>query len=435
MLWELTLSFKIWPPAAAAGVLGAYICIASALAWKRNLTAVFWLANVATALVALALSIATHELAPFIAVLLLMVFLGEYAAFRNHAPGVRPLVAASADLAILMLLFIYSSPQSEHVDYPFPGTATLLAPSLILFVIYAGGVSLKTMLLRQNIASFETAQTVFAFLLAATSLLSFDNRNGAIVLGVFCLAMSAASYAAVFVFFDRLSERNNNRVFATWSAALVLVGSVLCIPSPWLASCLGVGSIVATVVGIRLNRLTLEFHGSAYLMAAAIASGLLDYAFHSLAGNLPGVPGWGVCVVTACAVLCYTAGKPAQEETWHRKLFHLVSATLASCAIAALVVECLVWIIALRVNVGAPHVAFIRTFTMCTIAFALAYSGSRLRRMELTWIGYTTLGLAAAKLVFEDLRLGQLGFIAASIFIFAVTLIATSRIARIGQRV
>jgi hypothetical protein len=55
--------------------------------------------------------------------------------------------------------------------------------------------------------------------------------------------------------------------------------------------------------------------------------------------------------------------------------------------------------------------------------------------MELTRIGYATLGLAAAKLVFEDLRLGHLGFIAASIFIFAVTLIVTSGIARGGQRV
>lgn len=120
LLWELTLRFKLWPPTATAGVLGAYVCIASGLAWKRNLTAVFWVVNFAAALVALALSTATRDLAPFIAVLLLMVLLGEYAAFRNRAPGIRPLVAATADLAVLMLLFIYSDPQSEHMDYPFP---------------------------------------------------------------------------------------------------------------------------------------------------------------------------------------------------------------------------------------------------------------------------------------------------------------------------
>jgi hypothetical protein len=34
----------------------------------------------------------------------------------------------------------------------------------------------------------------------------------------------------------------------------------------------------------------------------------------------------------------------------------------------------------------------------------------------------------------EDLRLGHLEFIAASIFLFAITLIAVPRLARIGQK-
>jgi hypothetical protein len=54
--------------------------------------------------------------------------------------------------------------------------------------------------------------------------------------------------------------------------------------------------------------------------------------------------------------------------------------------------------------------------------------------MELTRIGYATLALVAAKLVFEDLRQGHLEFVAASIFLFAVTLIAVPRIARMGQK-
>jgi hypothetical protein len=53
--------------------------------------------------------------------------------------------------------------------------------------------------------------------------------------------------------------------------------------------------------------------------------------------------------------------------------------------------------------------------------------------VELTRIGYAALALVAAKLVFEDLRLGHLEFIAASIFLFAVTLIAVPRIARLGH--
>ena len=128
-----------------------------------------------------------------------------------------PLVAAVADMAILALLFNYSSPQSEHLDYPFLGLAALLGPGFLLFVIYGVSVVLRTMLFQKNIGAFETVQTVIAFLLAAASLLSFDHPSGAIFLGVFCLGLSAANYAAVYVLFDRLSERSNSRVFATWA--------------------------------------------------------------------------------------------------------------------------------------------------------------------------------------------------------------------------
>jgi len=64
---------------------------------------------------------------------------------------------------------------------------------------------------------------------------------------------------------------------------------------------------------------------------------------------------------------------------------------------------------------------------------ALAFSGSHWRRVELTRIGYGALAMVAVKLVLEDLRLGHLEFIAGSIFLFAVTLIAVPHIARMGQ--
>ena len=84
---------------------------------------------------------------------------------------------------------------------------------------------------------------------------------------------------------------------------------------------------------------------------------------------------------------------------------------------------------------GAPYVAFIRTLILCALALALAFCGSRWRRVELTRIAYATLGLVAAKLLFEDLRLGHLEFIAAAFFLFAITLIAVPRLAHRKMRV
>jgi hypothetical protein len=430
MLWELTLRFKILPPAGAAGVLSAFVCAATALAWKRNLTSIYWVANAAAVVAALALSIATRDLAPFIAALLLMALVSEFAAGRNRELSIRPLTAAAADLAIWALIFIYSSPPSTRGDYPALRTALLIAPGFILFSIYGSSTAFRTVLKEQTITAFETVQTMIAFLLAASSLLYFAPRAGATVLGVLCLVLAAAGYAATYTRFDRASDRRNYRVFAAWSVALLIAGSWLCLPILSRSAFLGVAAVAATVLGARQRRLTLEFHGLACLLAAAAASNLLDYVLRALAGALPGAPAPGVCLVAACAVLCYAVGKPSQSEPWQRQLLHLATASVALGAVAALLVEGLMSLAALGVHPGAQHLAFIRTLTLCAAALALAYSGAHWRRMELTRLGYAALVLVAVKLVFEDLRHGHLAYIAASIFLVALTLIAVPRLTR-----
>jgi hypothetical protein len=116
------------------------------------------------------------------------------------------------------------------------------------------------------------------------------------------------------------------------------------------------------------------------------------------------------------------------------QLLPFASATVAVGGAAAMAVEGLMSLIALNVNPGPHHLAFIRTLILCAAALALAFSGAHWRRMELSRMGYATLALTAGKLVFEDLRQGHLEFVAASIFLFAVTLIAVPRLARMGEK-
>jgi hypothetical protein len=434
MLWELTLRFKVLPAPATAGVVCGFVIAASALAWKRDFAPVLWVANVTAVLIALALSIATHQLAPFIAVLLLMVLICECGAGRNRETGVRVLVALAADVAIWALIYIYSSPQTARADYPQLDTATLLAPGLALFLILGVSLIYRTVLKRNKITVFETIETMIAFLLAACSVVYFGPPAGATALGIFCVILSAAGYTAAFVHFDRAQEQRNYLVFATWSAALFLAGSLLCLPPRWQAPWLSAAAIAATFAGARLRRLALEFHGLVFLLAAAAISGLLNEVFSALAGTLPGAPGWSIYLVSTCTVLCYAAIKPSPDESWERQALSVAFAALAIGAAAALLVHGLVGLIALKVIPEAHHLAFIRTFTVCAAAIALAFSGSHWRRVELTWIGYATLALLAVKLVLEDLRYGHLGFIAASIFLFAITLIVVPRVARTGQK-
>jgi hypothetical protein len=261
--------------------------------------------------------------------------------------------------------------------------------------------------------------------------LYFAPGNGAIVLGAVCLLFSAACYAAVFLLLSKAAEGRNFHVFAAWAAGLFLAGSYLCLPPFWLATCLGMAAIAATIF---TTRLTLRFHGLVFLLTAAVASGLMEYSFHALAGNLPESLDASVCIVSLCAFLCYAANKRSPQENWKSQLLYLATAALAVFALAALLVEGLLWLSLLHIVPNAPYIAFIRTLILCAMALVLAFAGSRWRRVELTRIAYATLGLVAAKLLLEDLRLGHLEFIAAAIFLFAITLIAVPQMARTGRK-
>jgi len=411
-----------------------FVVAGTVLAWKCDLAPVFWVAHGAAAVTALALLIATHVMVPFIAMLLLMVILCEYAVAHDRGLAIRPLVAAVTDVSVWALIFVYSGPPSAHADYPALGTAALLTPAVLLFLIDATSAAIKTTLRQQKISAFETVQAMVAFLLATSSVLYFAPRFGALILGVASLTLSAACYTAAFAFFEGAAERRNFRVFSAWSAGLLLVGLLLSLPPQWAAGCLGLVALAAIVIGVRRGCMTLEFHGLIYLIAASVTSGLLEYASHALAGPMPAKPSWSIFLVSACAVLCYAAGKEHVGEAWKQQILHLVPASLAAFAVAALIAEGLLGLAALVITPDVFHVAFIRTLTVCTVALALALGGSLWDRLEMTRIAYAALAFVAAKLFFEDLRYGRMEFIAASIFLVAVTLIAVPRLVRMRHK-
>ncbi len=438
MLLELTLSFKVLSGPVAAGILSVFVIAASVLAWKLDLAPVFWVANGAAAGTALALLVATHQQAPFIAALLLMALLCEYAAGRNHELSVRPLLARAADAAVWALVFIYSSPPSTRLDYPLIGAAGLLLPGCLLYLIYAASITIRTTLHGQKITIFETGQTMIAFLLAAWSVYAFEPHSPALVLGWMCLLQSSACYAAAFLLFDTNSldeaALRNYHVFSAWAAGLLLVACLLCLPPAWLIAGLGLAAIAATMLGTRMDRLALGFHGLVFLGVAAVQSGLLAYAFHALVGTTPAHLTAGISQAAICAALCYAAGLRRPDERWRQQFLHLVRAALAVCALTALLIDGLLFLLAEHMVLEAHHVAILRAFILCSLALALAFTGARRGRAELTRMAYATLALVAAKLLFEDLRLGHPEFIAASIFLFAITLIALPRLARMGQK-
>ncbi len=433
MLWELTMRFHVLSPVASAAVLGVFVAAATVLSWNQQSTSDFAVIYGAAAITALALSVVTHEMIAFFGVLLMMLLICEYKHLRGGAHGIRMMVAAAADCAAWFLIVIYRNPESSRPDYPALAPAALAVPASLLLAISAGGVGFNTARFRQRISLFEAMQCVIAFLLWILTGLFLVPHCSARIIGFICLLFAAVCYGAAYGLFRRAGEMRNFHVFAAWSAALLVAGTLLSLPTPWAVVSLAFASIATARLAVRICCTTLECHGVVYLGIAAIACGLLEYSFQALAGSMPAQVDWSMLLVSGCAVVCYTAAREREGERWQLQILHLAPAVLGVCAIAALTAHGAQWLLARRVIAADFHVAFIRTLILCAIALAVAFAGAHWRRLELKRIAYATVALLAAKLVFEDLRRGHMGYIAASIFLFALTLIGVPRLARAGN--
>lgn len=132
-------------------------------------------------------------------------------------------------------------------------------------------------------------------------------------------------------------------------------------------------------------------------------------------------------------LLKYSRKGGTRKLRWQRRYLHQRGFLLCG-ATTALLVWAMVRLTAVSIPPGISSIAVIRTLTTCVIALVLAYSGSRWRRTELGWLAYGALVFIASKLLFEDLRQGRLEFTAASIFLYAITLLSVPRLMRLGER-
>jgi len=430
MLWELTMRFQVLTPVSAAAVLGLFVTASTILNWRKAHAPDSSVAYGAAALTALALSIVTHQTLAFLALLLAMLAVCEYKSVRDGAMAIRAVVAAAADCAAWILILIYQHPIGERGDYPALRPVALAIPASLLLAITAAAVVFKTAALKRRISAFETVQCVIAFLLWVGTGLFLLPHVSARLVGAACLVFAAACYAAAYQLFRHLPHLRNFHVFATWSCVLGVTGVFLTLPQGTAAMCLALASVASAAIAARICCRTLECHAIMFLGTAALACGLLAYSYRALAGSAPPQAGWGVFLVFGCALICYVAARVAEGESWQLQFLHLVPALLAAGAAAAVTTQSLLALASRWMAVDVFHRAFIRTGILCVLALVLAFAGSRWRRVELRRIAYGALVLLAAKLVFEDLRHGHMGYIAASIFLFALTLIGVPRLAR-----
>lgn len=430
MLWELTLRFKVMPAWAAATALLVFVALAAALAWKQKLASVVVPPVAFSAVTAVALLVGTHDPFPFVTALLLMALISEGAASTDRWLGLRPLVAIPLDLAVLALVLIYTGSNGVPPEYKPLAEAGILKLFVALPVIYGVSVLFRMLALRRQIGVFETGQMTASLLLAGSGILRMTHNYAAIALGAFCLAAAAGCYWLAYSRFEGPVFRRSYHVFSTWAIALAAAGSLLCFPATANVFFLGAAAIAATLIGARSRRISLAFHGAAYLAAVALISGALQYGFELSIGQPPQAGGWLVWTAFAFTIICYALAwqsADAQEQQWPHSVLRLALAALAT--FAGLAIALTAFQLAFPA-VTAAQIAAGRTLVICLFAVLLGWSGSRFRRAELLWLAYAAIVFCTLKLLLEDLRSGSAVTIAFSFFCYGMVWVLVPRFSR-----
>lgn len=442
LLWESTVRFQVLAPAFTAVVLVAFVVLALALAWRRNLQVIPWIATLAAVITALALIIATHDLVPLTAALLALALATEVAACLEHRLSLRAVPAIAADFAVWLLVDVMTSSQGVPEGYHSTAPSTITLLCLILFAVYGGSIAIRTFALRRPITIFEIGQGVLAFLLADFGAMRATHGAAAPALGAFSLVLAAVCFWGTLSRFTAEAYARDRRVSATYAGALLLAGSFLLFSATLRVPFLCSAAVAAVFLYARTGKLSLGIHSSFYLAAAAAVSSLPQWAASALAGTVPSAPDWSIWIVTVSAALCYVVGsRPArathaaqdpEKDQKKRRLLWVLPAVLVGFAGAALAVVAIVWLSAGRLELSPSRLSVIRTVVNCALALALGYLGSRWKRIELGWVAYTAVAFGTLKLLFEDLRFGNAASLVVSLLFYGLILILLPRLTRRG---
>jgi hypothetical protein len=107
---------------------------------------------------------------------------------------------------------------------------------------------------------------------------------------------------------------------------------------------------------------------------------------------------------------------------------------LSVSVITAFFVSGLIKLTAQVILPTAPSIAALRTLIIAVFVLLLAFAAGRWGRTDLMWSAYGGLAFLTAKLLLEDLRTSRSGYIAVSVFLYAVVLILTPRLGRAARQ-
>jgi hypothetical protein len=436
LIGEATARFG-WLGARAAGALVVgFAALGLGVALRRRLAANAWITTLAACATALFVLASTREPVPALATLVGLAALVEWLACRDAWLGLRWATAATLDAAALLLVAVAAQPEppASYAEIPAPLAAAAL---LALPLLYVASVAFRTLWRGCPVRVFEGLQgSVAAGIgLEGARRVLLAHGGSTLAPALLAIAFGALGYAVAFAHAERRAGQGRNFYFYSTAGGLLMLGGTLelglgdALPLVWAA--LGVA---ATLLGRRYGRTTLRTHGALYLLAAALAVGLVAAGARALAG-LGGAapPAWAWAVAGAAAaawavLVGERARAPAQARLPRLLLGLVVALALAEAARQAFDAA-----LSERLAADAGAQAVARTVLIVALALAAARLASR-GLPELAWLAWPLAALLGLKLLGQDVRTGRPATLVLSLGLGGALLILLPRLLRARGR-
>lgn len=411
LLWEAHLRFQATTPWQTAGILVLFATLAMAISWKKNQSAVAMVGSLAGMLMSAALLVRTHDVVPYTGGLLALAAAVEVSACLEHYLGERWVVAALANLAVLLLTYVASRPAGSLEGYAPTGRAAALGAQVTLAAIYLAGTTVRTLYRGFRISAFELAQTAAALAIGVWGALTVAQGHPRAVLaaGLFCALCGLLCYLVSFAFLDRQARNDRNFYsYATFALALVLVASGLLLGPAGRTLAWALLAPGLVLISSESGRMMLKLHAGVYAVLSTVSSGLagaaagsfLPFAAQGAAGISP-----AMAIAAAGTAAGYAGLVRGRKPEACTGVYRLASFLLGGAALLSLAG----WgaLLAQQALGAVPQARQFRATVLTAVLAGLTVCtalGLRLwKRGEMKWLAWLLTLALTCKVVFQDL--------------------------------
>ena len=163
---EATTRFKVFPGAASAAALAVLTAGILAVAWRRRLQTLAWIAVAVAIPTSVVILAKTGVVVPHAYFLILFGVAALWMGYSLDWLLVRWPVAAVADIVVVGVTLRALSPQPQETP------ATALAVQVMLLGAYLASIAIRTLVRGRNVIPFEVVQTAAALVVGLGGALS-----------------------------------------------------------------------------------------------------------------------------------------------------------------------------------------------------------------------------------------------------------------------